>query len=44
MFLDDIGRNLKPARALGMTTIKVEDPDRALAELAAVLGFSLADE
>lgn len=37
VFLDDIGSNLKPARAMGMTTIKVEDPDLALAELASVL-------
>ena len=42
VFLDDIGRNLKSARALGLTTIKVSDPDEALAELATVLGFSLA--
>jgi putative hydrolase of the HAD superfamily len=41
VFLDDLGVNLKPARALGMTTIKVEDPADALAELAAVLGFAL---
>jgi putative hydrolase of the HAD superfamily len=41
-FLDDIGRNLKSARALGMTTIKVDDPDAALRELEGVLGFSLA--
>lgn len=40
-FLDDIGRNLKPARELGMTTIKVDDPDAALRELGAVLGFDL---
>jgi putative hydrolase of the HAD superfamily len=40
-FLDDIGRNLKAARALGMTTIKVDDPDEALRELSAVLGFAL---
>jgi putative hydrolase of the HAD superfamily len=42
VFLDDIGRNLKPARALGMHTIKVDDPDQALGELAALLGFELA--
>ena len=42
VFLDDIGRNLKSARALGMTTIKVDDPDVALAELSAVLGFELS--
>lgn len=41
VFLDDLGVNLKPARALGMTTIKVADPDRALAELSSVLGFTL---
>ena len=39
VFLDDIGRNLKPARQLGMTTIKVDTPEQALAELAQVLGF-----
>ncbi|MCB1003655.1 MAG: HAD-IA family hydrolase [Acidimicrobiales bacterium] len=42
VFLDDLGVNLKPARALGMTTIKVVDPDEALAELEAVVGFPLA--
>jgi epoxide hydrolase-like predicted phosphatase len=41
-FLDDIGRNLKPARALGMATIKVDDPDRALRELETLLGFALS--
>jgi putative hydrolase of the HAD superfamily len=43
VFLDDIGRNLKSARALGIATIKVVDPDRALAELSALLGFPLGD-
>ena len=38
VFLDDLGINLKPAKALGMTTIKVEDPDRALDQLEAALG------
>jgi epoxide hydrolase-like predicted phosphatase len=41
IFLDDIGANLKTARVLGMTTIKVADPDVALAELEGLLGFSL---
>ena len=41
VFLDDIGRNLKTARRLGMTTIKVDDPDDALAELEHVLGLAL---
>jgi putative hydrolase of the HAD superfamily len=40
-FLDDIGRNLKTARALGMATIKVDDPTIALRELGALLGFDL---
>jgi len=41
VFLDDIGANLKPARALGMHTIKVESPEQALAELERALGFAL---
>ncbi len=40
-FLDDLGVNLKPARVLGMTTIKVVEPRRALGELEEVLGFAL---
>ena len=39
VFLDDIGGNLKAARALGMATIKVEEPGAALAELARQLGW-----
>jgi putative hydrolase of the HAD superfamily len=41
VFLDDLGINLKPARALGMTTIKVQHPAQAIAELEAVLGHSV---
>ena len=41
VFLDDLGINLKPARAMGMQTIKVGDPAIALAELEAMLGFPL---
>jgi putative hydrolase of the HAD superfamily len=41
VFLDDLGVNLKPARAMGMTTIKVTDPDEAIADLEAVVGFPL---
>ena len=41
VFLDDIGRNLKTARELGMTTIKVDEPEAALAELEHVLGYVL---
>jgi putative hydrolase of the HAD superfamily len=41
VFLDDLGVNLKPARAMGMTTIKVDDPAEAIAELEQVVGFPL---
>jgi putative hydrolase of the HAD superfamily len=41
VFLDDLGVNLKPARAMGMTTIKVGDPADAIADLEAVVGFPL---
>jgi putative hydrolase of the HAD superfamily len=41
-YLDDLGINLKPARALGMHTIKVVDPAAALAELSALTGLELA--
>ena len=41
VFLDDIGGNLKPARVLGMATIKVEAPERALASLSALVGIEL---
>ena len=40
-FLDDIGGNLKAARALGMATIKVDDPVTALRELGALIGLDL---
>jgi len=42
VFLDDLGINLKPARAMGMTTIKVIDPRAALTELSSLLGLELA--
>jgi putative hydrolase of the HAD superfamily len=40
-FLDDIGTNLKSAKALGMHTIKVDEPSQALRELGALVGFAL---
>jgi putative hydrolase of the HAD superfamily len=40
-YLDDLGINLKPARELGFSTIKVVDPADALAELAELVGFPL---
>ena len=39
--LDDIGINLKAARTLGMTTIKVGTEEAALDELQRLLGFPL---
>jgi putative hydrolase of the HAD superfamily len=41
VFLDDLGVNLKPARAMGMVTIKVSDTTSALTELEQVLGITL---
>jgi putative hydrolase of the HAD superfamily len=43
VYLDDLGINLKPARAMGMRTIKVGDPDQAIAELEAMVGVRLRD-
>ncbi|HEX4980418.1 MAG TPA: HAD-IA family hydrolase [Ilumatobacteraceae bacterium] len=40
-FLDDLGVNLKPAAAMGMTTIKVMSADQAISDLEAVLGIPL---
>jgi putative hydrolase of the HAD superfamily len=40
-YLDDLGINLKPARALGFATIKVVEPAAALAELSELVGFPL---
>jgi putative hydrolase of the HAD superfamily len=41
VLLDDLGGSLKPARAMGMTTIKVESGPQAIAELEAVTGMKL---
>ena len=40
VFLDDLGINLKPARAMGMTTIKVVDPNVAINELSKATGLT----
>jgi putative hydrolase of the HAD superfamily len=40
-FLDDLGTNLKSARALGMHTIKVTEPAQALRELGRLVGLDL---
>jgi putative hydrolase of the HAD superfamily len=42
VFLDDLGINLKPAAAMGMTTIKVLDGAQAIADLEKVVGFPLS--
>jgi len=39
VYLDDLGINLKPARAMGMQTIKVTSWEEALSELSAVTGL-----
>jgi putative hydrolase of the HAD superfamily len=41
VYLDDLGVNLKPAREMGMATIKVVNGPQAIAELEAVTGLSL---
>jgi putative hydrolase of the HAD superfamily len=41
IFLDDLGINLKPAKELGMATIKVLDSGQALKELTALTGINL---
>ena len=43
-FLDDVGRNVKAARALGMATIKVDDPVQALRDLGRLLGVDLVGQ
>jgi len=42
VFLDDLGINLKPARALGMQTIKVTDASNALRELNDLLPIDIS--
>jgi putative hydrolase of the HAD superfamily len=41
VFLDDLGINLKPAAAMGMTTIKVVGAEQAIQDLEAVLDIEL---
>lgn len=41
VYLDDLGINLKPARELGMTTIKVTSEQQAIDDLGAILGIDL---
>jgi putative hydrolase of the HAD superfamily len=39
VFLDDLGINLKPAAAMGMTTIKVTSSTQAISDLSKILGL-----
>jgi putative hydrolase of the HAD superfamily len=41
VYLDDLGVNLKPAREMGMTTVKVVSASQAITELEAATGLSL---
>ncbi|TCU62570.1 putative hydrolase of the HAD superfamily [Bradyrhizobium sp. R2.2-H] len=41
VYLDDLGVNLKPARQMGMTTIKVTSGAQAIAELEKATGLGL---
>ena len=42
IFLDDLGINLKPAKALGMQTIKVVSQDQAIDDLSKLTGLTFA--
>lgn len=42
VYLDDLGVNLKPAREMGMTTIKVVSASQAIFELEAATGLKLS--
>ena len=42
VYMDDIGLNLKPARDMGMTTIKVLNEDQLLADLETATGYGVA--
>ena len=41
VYLDDLGINLKPARAMGMTTIKVLGEDQLLQDLKSATGYAV---
>lgn len=42
VYLDDLGINCKPAREMGMRTVKVENAAQAIGELEALLGLRLS--
>jgi putative hydrolase of the HAD superfamily len=41
VYLDDLGINLKPAREMGMATIKVTGEEQLLADLEAITGYAV---
>jgi putative hydrolase of the HAD superfamily len=41
VFIDDLGINLKPARAMGMTTVKAVSAEQVLEELGDILDLQL---
>lgn len=41
VFVDDIGGNLKPARSLGMTTVKHTDATTTVAQLESIFGLKV---
>ena len=41
VYLDDLGINLKPAREMGMATIKVTSEEQLLADLEAITGYAV---
>ena len=43
VYLDDLGVNLKPAREMGLTTIKVIDAPQAIRDLEAATSLALGD-
>ena len=43
VFLDDLGRNLKSAREVGMITVRVRETEKALRELASLVGVRLVE-
>ncbi|XP_075716939.1 bifunctional epoxide hydrolase 2 [Rhinoderma darwinii] len=43
IFLDDLGANLKPARDMGISTVLVKDPEKALKELQDLSGIQFLD-
>lgn len=44
VYLDDLGINLRPARAMGMETIKVVSEAQAIADLGRILGIDFDKE